>query len=422
MNNETRVKTILILAANPQNWGLVSYLAGYQARLVVTGRDEKSQEDTVELVHEALIREWVTLQEWMNANRQFRVWQERLKVVMQEWISSNHDSGALLRGGPLTVAQEWLHQRSDEMTNQERDFIGVSTQQRNREKQELERRRQRTKNALIAGLVGALSLAGLAVWQWRRAEQDTSMVADLLVEQPKALFEQGYQLETLIASVKVLKKLKEIGSDNKSHLNTLQNLISEIQELNRFSSKENVMQLSFSPNDDNVIASVQSDGTIRLCQTNPLRSPKQICINKDIKHKISSLSFSPKQNFIAAGSEDGIIFILNEKGNIEERQKVHIQRVSKIKFNFNGNIFASISDDSSVKIWKIKGKYFNKIKEIKDSNSTYSIGFSPDKDIFALAKVDGRIEIWKDKSKLTEIKESDDNIFDRRSVNTSFNG
>ena len=39
-----------------ENWGLVSYLAGYTARLVVTGRDDKSGEDTVEVVHEASAR------------------------------------------------------------------------------------------------------------------------------------------------------------------------------------------------------------------------------------------------------------------------------------------------------------------------------------------------------------------------------
>jgi hypothetical protein len=114
------------------NWGLVSYLAGYQARLVVTGRDltplppslrgkgeTDSQspspgrggvggevsfaQDTVEVVHEALIREWGTLREWMNANRQFRTWQERLKVALREWKNDKHDSGALLRGVQLTV-------------------------------------------------------------------------------------------------------------------------------------------------------------------------------------------------------------------------------------------------------------------------------------------------------------------------------
>ena len=122
------------------NWNLVSYLAGYQARLVVTGRQEP--EDTVEVVHEALIREWGTLREWMNANRQFRTWQERLKVALREWKNHNHDSGALLRGVPLTVAEDWLRKRADEMTQEERDFIQVSVKERDREKREGERRRR----------------------------------------------------------------------------------------------------------------------------------------------------------------------------------------------------------------------------------------------------------------------------------------
>ncbi|MEA5581106.1 SUMF1/EgtB/PvdO family nonheme iron enzyme [Nodularia harveyana UHCC-0300] len=122
------------------NWGLVSYLAGHQARLLVTGNRE--QEDTVEVVHEALIREWETLQKWINANRQFRTWQERLKVALQEWKNSKHDTGALLRGVPLATAEDWLDKRTDELTQEERDFIQVSAQQRDREKQEQENRRQ----------------------------------------------------------------------------------------------------------------------------------------------------------------------------------------------------------------------------------------------------------------------------------------
>ncbi|MCU0542278.1 MAG: CHAT domain-containing protein [Oscillatoriaceae cyanobacterium Prado104] len=149
------------------NWNLVSYLAGYPARLVVTGRQE--QEDTVEVVHEALIREWVTLREWMNASRQFRTWQERLKVALREWKNDNHDSGALLRGVPLTVAEDWLRKRADEMTQEERDFIQLSVKERDRERQKKQRRRQLT----IVGLSGfsaiAFGLAGLAGVGWWRA-------------------------------------------------------------------------------------------------------------------------------------------------------------------------------------------------------------------------------------------------------------
>ncbi|MDF5715846.1 MAG: hypothetical protein PUP93_18670 [Rhizonema sp. NSF051] len=57
-----------------ENWGLVKRLA--DERLVVTGWDEIEKIETVEIVHEALIREWRTLREWIEANREFRIWQE----------------------------------------------------------------------------------------------------------------------------------------------------------------------------------------------------------------------------------------------------------------------------------------------------------------------------------------------------------
>ncbi len=109
------------------NWDLVTKLAS--ARLVVTNKTEKTKEqekteqETVEIIHEALIREWGTLRDWMDANRDFRTWQERLKVKMEEWEKSNQDNGALLRGVPLGEAEVWLQKRKDELSKSEQDFI-----------------------------------------------------------------------------------------------------------------------------------------------------------------------------------------------------------------------------------------------------------------------------------------------------------
>jgi energy-coupling factor transporter ATP-binding protein EcfA2 len=68
------------------NWELVTFLAGEDARLVVTGRDEQTDEKTVEVVHEALIREWRRLRGWIDENRTFRTWQEQLR-------RTNHKTG-----------------------------------------------------------------------------------------------------------------------------------------------------------------------------------------------------------------------------------------------------------------------------------------------------------------------------------------
>jgi hypothetical protein len=54
-----------------ENWQLVTMLANAEARLVVTGKDSKEQ-PTVEVVHEALIRGWERLREWMEEYEEFR--------------------------------------------------------------------------------------------------------------------------------------------------------------------------------------------------------------------------------------------------------------------------------------------------------------------------------------------------------------
>lgn len=121
-------------------WPLVQQLAN--ARLLVTNRDPSGQE-TAEIVHEALIRSWGRLREWMRANRNFRAWQERLRGMLQQWEASGHDEGALLRGALLVGAEGWLAERESEIGQAERNFIRASIALRERETAEREVLRQR---------------------------------------------------------------------------------------------------------------------------------------------------------------------------------------------------------------------------------------------------------------------------------------
>jgi hypothetical protein len=164
----------------PENWGLVARLA--DERLVVTGRDEASQEETAEIVHEALIREWDRLRQWTNEEREFRQWQERLRAAMRQWEVIKRDSGALLRGGLLAEAERWLGYRGEELAEAERDYILTSIgmqeqeriareQMREQERIARERMRRRIISGLGIGLGLALILAALAGWQWLAAAE-----------------------------------------------------------------------------------------------------------------------------------------------------------------------------------------------------------------------------------------------------------
>ena len=103
------------------NWVLVKQLA--DARLVVTSRSEEAQMETVEVVHEALIRNWGELRGWMDTDRVFRAWQERLRGAMKQWQKTQGDEGSWLRGAALAEAEEQLKKRPEDISQSEQDFI-----------------------------------------------------------------------------------------------------------------------------------------------------------------------------------------------------------------------------------------------------------------------------------------------------------
>ena len=55
----------------------------------------------VEISHEALIREWPTLREWLTQDRQGLILHRQLTQDTQEWAKLEKDPGALYRGARL---------------------------------------------------------------------------------------------------------------------------------------------------------------------------------------------------------------------------------------------------------------------------------------------------------------------------------
>jgi WD40 repeat protein/DNA-binding SARP family transcriptional activator len=144
------------------NWPLTQRLAGQ--RLVVTGREASTGDETVEIVHEALIQRWERLHGWMAADRAFRSWQEGLRASLRQWEQSGQDEGALLRAAPLAQAEGWLAARPAELSGAETAFIRASLALRGRRAAEREAQRQRELTAerrgrnLLAALAGVLAV------------------------------------------------------------------------------------------------------------------------------------------------------------------------------------------------------------------------------------------------------------------------
>ena len=127
------------------------------SHLIVTGRNDATGEETVDIVHEALIKEWGRLQKWIDDDRQFLLWRERLRTLVDISAASNYDKSTQLRGRMLVEAQEWQKQRPNDLSAREQKFIHGSVKSV---------RRVRLLYVGIALGSIALALAGVGIYRW----------------------------------------------------------------------------------------------------------------------------------------------------------------------------------------------------------------------------------------------------------------
>jgi WD40 repeat protein len=176
-------------------WQLATRLA--DARLLVTGRNADGTE-TAEIVHEALIHHWARLHAWVEADRAFRTWQERIRAAIRQWQASGQDEGALVRGVALSEAEAWLEQRENDLSNDEKEYIRASLALHQREQQSRERARRRITIAAIATAVvlAVLLVAAVRSWSLARHESQQRQAAQLAAEARRSEAEQQARIAT----------------------------------------------------------------------------------------------------------------------------------------------------------------------------------------------------------------------------------
>lgn len=136
-----------------------------EARLLSFNRSPATGRATVEVAHEALLKEWPRLRVWLaEAQGDLRL-HRALAIEVAQWDASQRAPGYLLTGARLGLYED----RSGrvELTQPESDFLEASIDRRNREEAAEEERRQqelrmeRRSVRRLRWLVAVVSMAGL---------------------------------------------------------------------------------------------------------------------------------------------------------------------------------------------------------------------------------------------------------------------
>ncbi len=121
------------------------------SRLLTFDLDPITRGPTVEVAHEALIREWSRLREWVDHQREDLVLRRRLDAARQEWKQADERDSFLLREGRLQQFEEWTEQSDLVLTTEEHAYLEVS---RDREDAR-ERRSARVRRYILIGISAA---------------------------------------------------------------------------------------------------------------------------------------------------------------------------------------------------------------------------------------------------------------------------
>jgi WD40 repeat protein/DNA-binding SARP family transcriptional activator len=153
-----------------------------RARLVTLDHDPVTRGPTVEVAHEALLREWEQLRDWLDESRHDIRQQRLLAAAAAEWHAADRDRSYLLRGSRLERFAGWATHTDVALTADEDAFLDISITEEERRRT----RRRRVRNVILAATIAvATVMTILAIWansQRNRAEdaeQDALLQASI---------------------------------------------------------------------------------------------------------------------------------------------------------------------------------------------------------------------------------------------------
>jgi WD40 repeat protein/DNA-binding SARP family transcriptional activator len=381
------------------------------ARLVTLG------ESTAEVAHEALIREWPTLREWLDQDREGLRLHRRLTEAAYEWELLERDAGGLYRGAPLAQAQEWAALHAQALNTGEQIFLDASIEEEQREQQEREDQQRRE-------LAAARQLADT---QKARAEEQAH-AADRLQLRNRMLSGVGVVafLLAIVAfvfsgqsnanAIKAQANLEIANQQRAAAVNAQATAIGESQiratqqavaeanfrqaEAQRLAAEANKLILSQGSPELIALLSIRSmnieytsQGDAALAAAARSNYPKQVFIPKPIA-PIYALAFSPDSTYILICSQDHTAGIWDTKtGRETHKLSGHDAPILSAVFSPDGKHVLTGSSDTTARLWDAAtGETVQKF--IGHTRPLTSVAFSPDGTLVLTGSKDGTARLW----------------------------
>jgi WD40 repeat protein/serine/threonine protein kinase/DNA-binding XRE family transcriptional regulator len=377
-------------------------------RLLSFDHDPITRGPTVEVAHEALLREWGRLREWLDASRNDIRMQRLLAATAAEWRGSGQDSSFLLRGTRLDQFAGWAGTTTLALTPDERAFLQASLADRETRRVEEEARQRRELE----------TAQKLAETEKQRAEEQTRaanqlrrravfltvalVVAGILAVVAGIFGRQASQNEQVALAQQATAQAEALQRATAQAEAESQQAIAEANfaraEVQRLAAEAHALYQERGNAELTALLSLYSintqyspQGDAALAEAATLEFPIRIFTGH--ADWINDVAFSPDGKYILTGSNDKTARLWDIKTNQTITYTGHTAGVKNVTFSPDGQYVLTGSLDKTARLWDAQtGQAV--ITYTGHTEGINAVAFAPDGKSILTGSADKTARLW----------------------------